>query len=53
MVFHTCRHRGCDLPPEVLDRVRIDSTDEPVEDIRLLCISAIASSCRSRYCCTD
>jgi hypothetical protein len=39
MDVHACPHPGCDLPAETLDRLSIDSTDEPVEHVRLLCIS--------------
>jgi hypothetical protein len=39
MDLTTCPHPGCHLPSEVLDRIAIDSTDEPIEHVRLLCIN--------------
>jgi hypothetical protein len=56
MEVEPCPHPHCDMPAEILDRVLIDSTDEPVEHVRLLCVSghrffmppASTASCRGR-----
>jgi hypothetical protein len=39
MEFSACPQPSCDLPAEVLDRIVVASTDEPVEHARVLCIA--------------
>jgi hypothetical protein len=33
-----CPEEGCDQPAEILDRTMIESTDEPVEHVRVACL---------------